>query len=104
MKRMILTIGAREYPARLTMGALLRFKRESGKDVGQMQPDSMEDMLLLIWCCVKSACRAEGIDFEMDFDAFCDSITPTDVEAWNEAMATGQEDKKKAVQEAKQPT
>lgn len=80
------------YPARMVMGALLRFRRETGRDVSQMDQTDVGDLLLLLWCCVAAASHADGIAFPYDYDTFCDMITPEDVARWNEAMAEGQPD------------
>lgn len=87
-------INGTAFPLRLVMGALILFKRESGKDVSSMRNDDVEDSLLLMWCCVKCASQAEGIDFSLDFETFCNSITPDDVAEWNSEMSSGE--KKKA--------
>lgn len=93
MKTFYIEIGGSSYPARLVMGALLMYKRETGKDVNSLETDDLEGMMRLIWCCVKCASQAEGIDFGYDFETFCNLITPGDLEQWNSAMT---EEKKKA--------
>ncbi len=98
MKEMRISVGGRELPCRLTMGAMLLFKRQTGKDLNQIQGEDLEAMLTLLWCCVKSACRAEGVEFNVDFEMFCDMITPEEMALWNKAMETEQ-DKKKEQQE-----
>mgnify|MGYP004574415003 FL=1 len=98
MKEMRISVGGRELPCRLTMGAMLLFKRQTGKDLNQIQGEDLEAMLTLLWCCVKSACRAEGVEFNVDFEMFCDMITPEEMAMWNKAMETEQ-DKKKEQQE-----
>lgn len=95
MKEMRISVGGRELPCRLTMGAMLLFKRQTGKDLNQIQGEDLEAMLTLLWCCVKSACRADGVEFNVDFEMFCDMITPEEMALWNKAMETEQ-DKKKA--------
>lgn len=94
-------INGKEYPARMVMGALLLFKREAGKDVSELKEDDVEDALRLMWCCTKCASQAEGVAFDLDFETFCNSITPQDVAEWNAGMAAAQ-GKKKATQEAPQ--
>lgn len=89
------TVGGKELPCRLTMGAMLMFKHNTGKDVSEMNSSDMEDLLQFMYCCVKCACKADGVDFGADFETFCCQITPDDLNAWNEAMAQTGEDKKK---------
>ena len=33
---------------------------------------------MLIWCCVKSACNADGVEFDIAFDRFVDMLEPED--------------------------
>ena len=74
MKR--IQINGKEYPVRMTMGALLRFKRETGKDVSEVKPTDVADMVILMWCCVASACKADGVDFSLSLEEFADSLDP----------------------------
>ena len=62
-------IKGQEYPCRVTMGAMVRFKRESGKDIREVK---------FVWCCVKSACNADGVEFDIAFDRFVDMLEPED--------------------------
>ena len=94
MDKMTVNIGGKDYPCRFTMGAMLLFKRNMGKDVSQMQQDDIEELLMLMWCCIKCACKAEGVGFDMDFETFTCSVTPQDLAAWNEAINAGNEKKK----------
>ena len=50
-------IGGKEYPCQMTMGALLRFKKETGREVTEVKGDSISDMITLLWCCVASVCK-----------------------------------------------
>lgn len=87
-------INDKDYPVRFVMGAMLLYKRETGKEVSDLKQDDVEGMLCLMWCCIKCACQAERVDFAYDFETFCNSITPQDVEAWNVQMAEGNGKKK----------
>lgn len=82
-------IGGSRYPARMVMGALLMYRRETGEDASAMKADDLEAVLMLLWCCVAATCRGEGIEFPYDFERFCDLVTPADVARWNEAMTAG---------------
>ena len=89
------TVGGRELPCRLTMGAMLLYKRNMQKDVSQMSGGYIEELLMFMWCCVKCACKADGVDFEPAFEAFCGQVSHDDLPAWTAAMAQTSEDKKK---------
>ncbi len=95
MKRMILEVGGRELPCRLTMGAMLRYKQQTGEEVSQLTDGDLEKMLWLMWCCIESACHADGVDLDMGFDLFCDSLTPADMQRWNELMGQGGDEEEK---------
>ena len=46
-------IGDREYPMRLTLGAMLRFRRETGKELNEAEVSlSMTMLTVLMWCCL----------------------------------------------------
>lgn len=70
------------------MGALLRFKHETGHDVSKIDTTGSEEALLLLYCCVKSACNADGVPLPdgMDFELFADKLTPEDFEAFTETL------------------
>lgn len=60
------------YPCRMTMGALRRFKIETGIDVSRIGND-IALFGTLLWCCVRSACNADGVQFDYDLETFADS-------------------------------
>lgn len=76
---MAVRIDGKEYPCRVTMGAMVRFKRKTGFDVSKLDPTDMEGLMAFIWCCVVSACRADSVEFDMDFEDFADRLTPVDI-------------------------
>lgn len=91
-------VNGKEYPVRITMGALLRFKRETGKDVSEVSSGDVADMVILLWCCVVSACAADGVEFNLSLEAFADSLDPKSMETLNEeieAAGTGGDTQKK---------
>ena len=89
-------IKRQEYPCRVTMGAMVRFKRESGMDLREVNWADVDLMLMFVWCCVKSACAADGVAMDLDLEAFADALTPEDVEVFNVADDAG---KKKVTKE-----
>lgn len=92
MKKQTLKVAGKEYPCRVTMGAMVRFKHETKKDVSQLSTQDMSELVMFIFCCVKSACNADGVEFVMDFDLFADSLEPKDINDFYDIM---QEDQKK---------
>ncbi len=62
----------------MTMGALLRFKKETGREVTEVKGDSISDMITLLWCCVASACKRLNHPFEMSLMDMADSMDQDD--------------------------
>lgn len=83
---MTVTIGGREYPCRPTMGAMLRFKRETGREVTEMDAASMSDLCVYLWCCVASASAREGVEFSLPLMEFADALDPEDLSEWTASM------------------
>lgn len=77
------------------MGAMLRFKRETGKDVSAMNGNDVAELVTFMWCCVKSASSADGVDMPLGLEAFADALEPGDMEAFN---ATVEDTEKKTAE------
>ena len=73
---MTIKINGKEYPCRVTMGAMLRFKRETGKDVSQIGKGNVADLVTFLWCCTASASKADGVEFGMGLVDFADLLEP----------------------------
>lgn len=76
MAEIQININGTKYPCRLTMGALLAYKRKTGYDFGTEQPAGetpkvvdIENLLLLLGCCLESTCRADGRTLPEGFSA-----------------------------------
>lgn len=81
MKDVKVTINGTAYPLRVTMGAMLLFKRETGREATEIQTSALSDLITFIWCCIKSASRHDKIDFNLSLDEFADGITPEEASA-----------------------
>lgn len=81
-----LAIGGKSYPCRVTMGAMVRFKRSSGKDVSEIDEKDVSDLILFMWCCVVSACNADDVAFDMEFEGFADRLEPDTLVAFLATM------------------
>lgn len=89
MKRIEINVNGTAYPCSPTMGAMLRFKQETGREITEIEANSFTDLCTYLWCCVVSAAKREGKTFDMSLMDFADNLTPDDMAAWNEAVATG---------------
>lgn len=72
-------VNGASYPCRMTMGAMLRFKRETGKEVSELDTNSLSDLAVLLWCCVASASSADKMDFNLSLMDFCDNLSEEDM-------------------------
>jgi hypothetical protein len=95
-------VNGRELPAYETLGAAVRFKDETGRDLSKIDVTSISDIAVLIWARVAGACGRERIDFDMTFREFADAIDIGSLNEWAQAIqqeAAGETDpakKKKA--------
>lgn len=85
MTKIVVRIDGKAYPCRQTMGAMLRFKKETGKEVTEIN-GSLSDLCAYLYCCTASACKKDGVKFDMDLMDFADSLTPDDLNQWTEAV------------------
>ena len=86
MAKVEITINGVAYPCRQTMGAMRRFKQETGKEITELDAGSFTELCTLLWCCIKSASKADGKDFNLSLMDFADGLTFEDVAAWAEAI------------------
>ena len=83
------TINGKVYPCRPTMGAMLRFKKETGKEVTEITTDNFSDLCTYLYCCVASASAADKVPFDMPLMDFADALSAEDMENWAKAMQAG---------------
>lgn len=76
------------------MGALLRFKRETGKDFDKVDLADIELILFFFWCCVKSACAVDGVEFNVPAEIFPDMLSAEDFAAFAQQLASEEPQKK----------
>lgn len=86
MAKVEVIINGVTYPCRPTMGAMLRFKHETGKEVTEIDERSLSELCTYLYCCVVSACAADKVGFDMPLMDFADAITPEDLNAWAESV------------------
>lgn len=87
-------IGGKEYPCYVTMGAMLRYKRLTGREVNEA--GGLSTSLEYCYCAVASACAAEGVEFGLDCQDFCDRLSPAEFQRWaGGAAEEGEQGEKK---------
>ena len=89
-KTIYMLVDGVSYPCRMTLGAMLRFKRETGREVSEIAQGGISDIVTLIWCCTCSACKADGIQFNLSLEDFCDNLEPDELEKMTDFLSEDQ--------------
>lgn len=106
MKKGYIQIAGKEYPCRLTMGAMVRFKERTGIDLPTMKQDEMDfsRLMMLMYCCLVSACRVDAVEHPFDeMIDMADQITPEDMLEWQQANLMAQVDQEDSKKKKAQP-
>lgn len=69
-----ISIRGEEYPVRVTMGAMLRFADEFGKEPSDLQ--GVADAVRFLWCVVAEETARLGKEFPLDVREFARELTP----------------------------
>ena len=88
-------VGDREFPIRMNMGAMLRFKRLTGREVSELMNGDMEGMITLVYACTASACNADGVEFGYTLEDFADNLEPESFSEASKILADQAEKKSK---------
>lgn len=75
----------KKYPARITMGAHLIYREQTGEDFTKAATRGAVggiEVATLMWASVRAACRADGVEFTASFEEFCDHVTPDEASEW----------------------
>lgn len=84
--KVTIEVNGTSYPCYPTMGAMLRYKQQTGHEVTEMEPNNISDACTFLWCCTASASKREGKKFDMDLMDFADAISPEDLMKWNDLV------------------
>lgn len=79
-------INGEAYPCRPTMGAMLRFKKETGKEVTELNAQNFSDVCIYLYCCIASACANDKKPFNLTLMEFADAVSPEDMNEWAAAV------------------
>jgi len=78
-----ITIEGKEYPCKMTMGAMLEFKERTKLEVTDIVGTELSLIIKLMFCCAVSSCRASGVELpyknEMEM---ADHMVPDDLTAF----------------------
>ena len=84
--RIVVMVEGRELPCAPSMGAMLRFKELTGKEINEIDVRSVSELATYLYCCVASACSREKIEFDMKLMEFADRVSPEDMAAWQDSI------------------
>lgn len=93
------TVNGKQYPCKIRMGAMLRFKRATGRDISEMSATDTSDLITFLWCCVASACNAEKVEFGLSLEDFADGLDYDSLTGFYESSADDDSDAQKKSQE-----
>ena len=93
-KRVTIKVGEQTLPCYPTMGAMVRYKDMTGKEVTAIGT-AISELCTYLYCCVAAACSREKIEFDMEFLPFADSIDVEDLNSWALSVNEGAQSKKK---------
>ncbi len=100
MAKRYVTVDGKEYPIKMTMGALIRFEQETGKPFSS-ENLSTSDVAAMMWCCLKSACDHDKVPFDIAAKDFPDCVSAdesnkiVEILFTHSAMDAGDDSKKK---------
>lgn len=86
-----LEINGVKYPCGQTMGAMLRFKEATGREIQQMDVNSFSDLCTYLHCCIASACAREKKPFDYTLMDFADNVGIEDIAKWREMLLANTE-------------
>lgn len=84
------------------MGAMLRFKRQTGRDVSEMSPTDTADIITFLWCCVVSSCNADGVEFGLSLEDFADGLDAESFNSFYADLAEDTEEQKKSPEKSQE--
>lgn len=90
-KKQMIRINGVAYPSRMTMGAMMEFKERTGREITEMQGADLSMALTLLYCCIVSASRADGVPvaFASPME-MADYMDANDFAAWqNDQFSVG---------------
>lgn len=97
-KRVSMTINGAAYPCYPTMGAMLRYKDLTGKEVTEIKGGELSELCKYLWCCVVSASKREGKNFPLTLEDFADNVDLDMLRDWQASITAeageGDEEKK----------
>ena len=71
---------------KIPMGAMLRFKEETGREASEMRSNSISDIITWLYCGFASEAARQKKDFPYMLQDFADNLDMEYVDIWRKAM------------------
>lgn len=87
-----ITINSISYPCFPTMGAIVRFRDLTGREITEIKPHEVSAVCRYLYCVVLSACRRTNTPFDVSEEEFLDALTPEDINRWASTFAADEDE------------
>ena len=90
-----ITIDNVAYPAKPSMGAMLMFKDQTGKEAHEINAESPTEMVIWLYCCTKAECQRQKVTFDFGLQDFANALDLDALTAWSQSLIDEAASKKK---------
>lgn len=91
MKKHFITLTTGEsFPVEISLGAMLIFKEETGREATEADMGSLSDLIKLLWAGAAAASETAGIAMNYTPQQFANRLTPEELKKWKETYVESQ--------------
>lgn len=91
MKKHFITLTTGEsFPVEISLGAMLIFKEETGREATEADMGSLSDLIKLLWAGAAAASETAGIAMNYTPQHFANRLTPEELKKWKETYVESQ--------------
>lgn len=78
------------FPRQISLGAMLIFKEETGREATEADMGSLSDLIKLLWAGAAAASETAGIAMNYTPQQFANRLTPEELKKWKETYVESQ--------------
>lgn len=91
MKKHFITLTTGEsFPVEISLGAMLIYKEETGREATEADMGSLSDLIKLLWAGAAAASEPAGIAMNYTPQQFANRLTPEELKKWKETYVESQ--------------
>ena len=91
MKKHFITLTTGEsFPVEISLGAMLIFREETGREATDADMGSLSDLIKLLWAGAAAASESAGIAMNYTPQQFANRLTPEELKNWKKAYVESQ--------------